>query len=87
LLFSDVTPAPNTEPLAAQVAALTAQVEALTKVVQRIGPLVDLKTAAQHMGVSTRTLRRMVEAETIPYRRFGRTLRFPLAALGPAAKL
>jgi excisionase family DNA binding protein len=79
--------APNNDPVAVQLAQLRATVEALTATVERlaaIAPMVDLKTAAQHMGVSTRTLRRMVEAETVPYRRFGRTLRFPLAALGPA---
>jgi excisionase family DNA binding protein len=46
-------------------------------------PRVDLRTAAEHLGLSTRTLRRMVEREEVPYRRIGRTLRFNLALLAP----
>ena len=44
---------------------------------------VDLKGAGAHLGVSTRTLRRWVDAGRVPFRRVGRTLRFPLAALNP----
>lgn len=72
-----------TDPVLAAIAQLTAEVRELRAQVAAHQPLVDLKTAADHLGVSTRTLRRMVEAETVPYRRIGRTLRFPLAALGP----
>lgn len=59
---------------------------ALTAAVERMAahqPLVDLQTAADHLDVSTRTLRRMVAAEEVPYRRIGRTLRFNLALLAP----
>jgi excisionase family DNA binding protein len=46
-------------------------------------PLIDLRTAAEHLGLSTRTLRRMVEREEVPYRRIGRALRFNLALMAP----
>jgi excisionase family DNA binding protein len=68
------------------VGALSKQVEGLTEAVAGHLPLVDLRTAAKHMGVSTRTLRRMVAAEAVPYRRFGRTLRFSIALLSPARR-
>jgi excisionase family DNA binding protein len=68
------------------VGALTKQVEGLTEAVAGHLPLVDLRTAAKHLGVSTRTLRRMVAAEVVPYRRFGRTLRFSLTLLSPARR-
>jgi excisionase family DNA binding protein len=68
------------------VGALSKQVEGLTAAVAGHLPLVDLRTAARHLGVSTRTLRRMVAAEAVPYRRFGRTLRFSLALLSPARR-
>lgn len=45
--------------------------------------LVDLQTAAKHLGVSARTVKRWVAEDRIAYRRIGRTLRFPLAALNP----
>lgn len=45
--------------------------------------LLELDVAAAHLGVSTRTLRRWVDAGRVPFRRVGRTLRFPLAALNP----
>jgi len=66
--------------------AHSAQLGELSAAVRRMAahqPLVDLKTAAEHVGVSTRTLRRMVEREQVPYRRIGRTLRFNLALLAP----
>ena len=68
------------------VGALSKQVEGLTEAVAGHLPLVDLRTAAEHLGVSTRTLRRMVAAEIVPYRRFGRTLRFSLTLLSPARR-
>jgi excisionase family DNA binding protein len=68
------------------VGALSKQVESLTEAVAGHLPLVDLQTAAKHLGVSTRTLRRMVAADAVPYRRFGRTLRFSLALLTPARR-
>lgn len=46
-------------------------------------PLVDLKAASEHLGVSTRTLRRMVERNEVPFRKIGRTLRFNVALLSP----
>jgi excisionase family DNA binding protein len=66
--------------------AQAAQLGELTAAVRRMAahqPLVDLRTAAEHLGLSTRTLRRMVEREEVPYRRIGRTLRFNLALLAP----
>jgi excisionase family DNA binding protein len=68
------------------VGALTKQVEGLTEAVAGHLPLVDLRTAAKHLGVSTRTLRRMVAVEAVPYRRFGRTLRFSLTLLSSARR-
>jgi excisionase family DNA binding protein len=68
------------------VGALSKQVEGLTEAVAGHLPLVDLRTAAKHLSVSTRTLRRMVAADAVPYRRFGRTLRFSLALLSPARR-
>lgn len=68
------------------VGALSKQVEGLTQAVAGHLPLVDLRTAAEHMGISTRTLRRMVAAEAVPYRRFGRSLRFSLTLLSPARR-
>lgn len=68
------------------VGALSKRMEGLTEAVAGHMPLVDLRTAAKHLGVSTRTLRRMVAAETVPYRRFGRTLRFSLTLLSPARR-
>ncbi len=62
------------------------QLEELTAVVRQLAanqPLVDLQVAASHLGVSTRTLRRMCAAGEVPFRRVGRTLRFQLALLGP----
>jgi len=68
------------------VGALSKQVEGLTEAVAGHLPLVDLRAAAKHLGVSTRTLRRMVAAEAVPYRRFGRTLRFSLTLLSPVRR-
>ena len=61
-------------------------VQALTAAVERMAahqPLVDLQTAADHLGVSKRTLRRLVERHDVPFRRIGRALRFNLALLAP----
>jgi excisionase family DNA binding protein len=69
--------------LTAIVGDLSKQVAGLTEAVAAQSPLVDLKTAANHLGVSTRTVRRMVAADQLPYRRLGRTLRFSLALLAP----
>jgi excisionase family DNA binding protein len=69
--------------LTAIVGDLSKQVAGLAEVVAGQSPLVDLKTAAKHLGVSSRTVRRMVAADELPYRRFGRTLRFSLALLAP----
>jgi excisionase family DNA binding protein len=66
--------------------ALYKRIEALTAAVERIAahqPLVDLQTAADHLDVSTRTLRRLVERGEVPFRRIGRVLRFNLALLAP----
>jgi excisionase family DNA binding protein len=68
--------------LATQIATLTTEVRALRS--QLPAQLVDLEQAAQHLGVSERTLRRMVATGRVPFRRVGRGLRFNLADLGPA---
>jgi excisionase family DNA binding protein len=68
------------------VGDLSLQVRGLTEAVAGHLPLVDLHTAAKHLGVSTRTLRRMVAADVVPYRRFGRTLRFSLTLLAPVRR-
>jgi excisionase family DNA binding protein len=82
--FERSTQRPATlDDVAAQLSELMLAIERLTEAVVRREPLVDVKTAAEHIGVSTRTLHRMVADELVPYRRFGRTLRFPLAAFGP----
>jgi excisionase family DNA binding protein len=76
-----VDSSPTLETVTAQLAQLQHQLEELTRVVAQHQPLVDLQTAADHMGVSTRTLRRMVHAEQVAYRRVGRSLRFNLSLL------
>lgn len=78
----------NAQATVEDVSALAAEVRALRDEIRRLREatpqsLVDLKVAAGHLGVSTRTLRRWVEAGRVPFRRVGRTLRFPLAALNP----
>jgi excisionase family DNA binding protein len=47
--------------------------------------LVDVQAAADYMGVSPRTVRRLVHDDAIPYRRVGRHVRFDLARLAPKA--
>jgi hypothetical protein len=69
----------------AHLSEQTLAIEQLTETVARREPLVGVKTAAEHVGVSTRTLHRMVADELVPYRPFGRTLSFSLAAFGPFA--
>ncbi len=66
--------------------SLQAQLQALTIAVAQPLPLVDLKTAANYLGISTRTLRRLVEDEEIPYRRVGKVLRFSLPLLSPVRR-
>jgi hypothetical protein len=66
--------------------AQAAQLGELTAAVRRMAVhqlLVDLRTPAEHLDLSTRTLRRMVEREEVPCRRIGRTLKFNLALLAP----
>lgn len=66
--------------------AILARLDRLTEVVRQLAanqPLVDLQVAAEHLGISTRTLRRMCAAGKVPFRRVGRTLRFQLALLAP----
>jgi excisionase family DNA binding protein len=82
----EASPKTDLASLVAIVGDLSKQVEGLSEAVAGHLPLVDLKTAAGHLGVSTRTLRRMVAADEIPYRRFGRTLRFSLTLLAPKVR-
>ena len=68
------------------LADMARQIAELTSVIRQLAanqPLVDLQVAAKHIGVSTRTLRRMCEAGEIPFRRVGRQLRFQLAMFAP----
>jgi excisionase family DNA binding protein len=46
--------------------------------------MLDLKAAADYMGISTRQLRRLVADQVMPFRRMGRSLRFPMAQLTAA---
>lgn len=72
---------PTTADLMAAIEALRAEVQLLR--LQTPQQLVDYDQAAAHLGVSTRTVKRWVAEERIPYRRIGRFVRFPLAALNP----
>lgn len=66
--------------------AILERLDRLTETVRSLAasqPLVDLQVAADHLGVSTRTLRRMCAAGKVPFRRVGRALRFQLALLAP----
>jgi excisionase family DNA binding protein len=73
------------EPTTADLLAAIEQLHAEVRQLRQSTPqqLVDLQTAADHLCVSTRTLKRWVRDEEVAYRRVGRTLRFPLAALNP----
>jgi excisionase family DNA binding protein len=71
--------APTNADLMAAIEALRVEVRQLRQ--QLPEQLVDIDQAAQHLGVSTRTVKRWVAEELIPYRRIGRALRFPLHAL------
>ena len=69
--------------------SLTAQVAALTKAVELMSashPLVDVQVAADYLGVSAKTVRRLVADGTLPHRRIGRQLRFNLAQLAPVRR-
>jgi excisionase family DNA binding protein len=68
--------------------SLQAALEQLTAEVRQLKAsiptqLVDIKTAAEFLGVSTRTVRRLVAEEQIAYRKVGRHVRFDLARLAP----
>ena len=70
----------------ADLESIARQLQQLAEAVERLAanqPLVDLQVAADHLGVSIRTLRRMCAAGEVPFRRVGRALRFNLAMLGP----
>lgn len=74
------------EPTTADLMAALQQLQAEVRQLRQQLPehLVDINEAAARLGVGVRTLRRWVAEERVPYRRIGRTLRFPLAALKPA---
>lgn len=61
----------------ALISSLLEQVREL----QRTQPLVDVTEAAKFLGVSTKTVRRLVAADAIPFKRVGRSLRFNLSQL------
>ncbi len=70
----------------ATIDSLQAQVAALARAVEVMAgthPLVDVAVAAEYLGVSPKTVRRLVAEKAIPFRRFGRQLRFNLAQLAP----
>ncbi len=86
----DVDPSQPVPDLAEVVARLARNVEELTAEVRQLRAttpvqLVDVDQAAAHLGVSPRTLRRMVRVGKVPFRRAGRALRFNLADLARAA--
>lgn len=74
-----------TDPTLADVAKQLAELTAVVRQLAASQPLVDLQVAAEHLGISTRTLRRRCEAGEVPFRRVGRQLRFQLALLAPRA--
>jgi len=76
-------PTPTTADLLAAIELLRDEVRQLRQTTPQ--QLVDIEQAAAHLGVSTRTVKRMVAEGRIPYRRVGRFLRFPLASLNPRA--
>ena len=47
---------------------------------------VNVATAAQSLGVSIRTVRRMMQRGELAYRRCGSAVRIPESALNPPAK-
>lgn len=65
------------ETVARQLADLTAVVQGMRAAVPSI--MLDLQAAADAMGISTRQLRRLIADDAVPYRRLGRSLRFPMA--------
>lgn len=60
-----------------QVTDLSRKVDKLTTTVE--GP-VDIKTAAEHLGVSVKTIRRKM-SEGLPFHKFGQLDRFYLAEI------
>ena len=66
-----------------ELRSLRDEVHALRLVVPEV--LVDATEAARVLDISPRTLRRWVDLGQIPFRRVGRSLRFPLASLKPKA--
>lgn len=73
--------AADLSPLLTAIEELKAEVRQLRQ--QLPTQLVDIETAADYMGVSTRTVRRLVKEERIAYRRVGRRIRFDLSKLSP----
>ena len=74
--------------MSATLDTLQAAIERLAAEVQQLKAaiptqLVDARAAADHLGISVRTLRRMVAEARVPYRRIGRAVRFDLARLAP----
>ena len=70
----------------ATIETLQRQVDALARAVEVMAsthPLVDVSVAADYLGVSPKTVRRLVADGTLPHRRIGRQLRFNLAQLAP----
>jgi excisionase family DNA binding protein len=70
----------------AQVPEVLRRLQELTHVVHEMraalpSVMLDLRAAADYMGISTRQLRRLVADQVVPFRRMGRSLRFPMAQL------
>jgi excisionase family DNA binding protein len=76
---------PDDPPTLAEVMTAVAEQQAEVAKLRAAIPqqMVDLKAADEHLGVSERTVKRWVKEGRVPFRRVGRTLRFPLAALNP----
>ena len=69
-----------------QLPEVVRQLQELKEVVQEMraampSVMLDLRAAANYMGISTRQLRRLVADQVVPFRRMGRSLRFPMAQL------
>ena len=74
---------------AVQLPEVVRQLQELKVVVQDMraampSVMLDLRAAADYMGISTRQLRRLVADQVVPFRRMGRSLRFPMAQLTAA---
>jgi excisionase family DNA binding protein len=68
-------------PLEQKIDRLRAETEAMRRALP--SPLVSVPKAAEMLGVSVSTIRRLVARREIPSRRFGKTLRVDASSLRP----